>query len=146
MSPVSRRRKRKPSRVASVEVRRAAPDGDTPLLMLPASVVAWLEERRSAHVGHHRMNGWKCAVCGLVTVCVDVHTGVTPMFLGCRRTPGCKGMATSASYPDAPLPPDLPQPGWEWYRPSAHEFVRHNDEAKEHVRKGGLLLRERTTT
>lgn len=118
--------------------------GDEPRISLPVSVVDWLREQVAARDGHHGENGYQCKSCGKVTVTVDVHPGVTPAFLDCRRTAGCSGMAVSSFYPSGPRPANLPEPAWEWFRPSSPVLARQTAAAREHVRKGGLLLRERT--
>ncbi len=92
-----------------------------------------------------RENMYRCPV-GHFTVTVDVAVGVTPMFLGCK-IPGCKAMAVSSMYPKTPRPPEVPAPKWEWYKPTEKQAKKK--EAKypgtlDHVRRGGLLLRERT--
>ena len=94
-----------------------------------------------------RENAYVCPKCKAPTVTVDVDDGVTPMFLGCRATPGCDGMAQSSMYPKEPRPPWVPEPAWEWYRPTLKQAKKK--EARypgtlDHVRRGGLLLRPRT--
>lgn len=99
-----------------------------------------------------RINGYLCGVCNRYTVTVDVHDGVTPMFLTCRASGDseeCLGRATSMMYADpATWPnhgqPRAPQPEWEWYKPVGVEAdrIRHGDpQTWDHVRRGGLLLR-----
>jgi hypothetical protein len=102
-----------------------------------------------------QVNGWYCATCGRVTYGIHLHHGVTPMFLGCRATPDCEGMAASLKYPwnkqftsDDRLPAWLAKPGVgvtvEWYRPEQIiQAMRRSGEA-EHVERGGLLLRPLT--
>lgn len=109
----------------------------------PPKVVAWREERRRAQAGHHGVNAWKCDVCGLLTVAIDVDPGVTPMFLGCRRTPDCTGMGTSSGYPSIPVPDRvLEHLDWEWTLPDPGEDLTTGD--REWIDDGGLLLRPRT--
>lgn len=88
------------------------------------------------------VNAWKCDDCGGLTVAVHVDEGTTPMFLGCRRTPGCKGRAVSSMYPEPPIPADvLGLLAWEWFMPSAKKIRRMEPEMREHCRQGGLVIR-----
>lgn len=93
------------------------------------------------------VNGWRCSACQAVTYCVHVDQGVTPMFLGCRRD-GCLGTGTSLMYPPPPVPAHvLNDVAWEWYKPSKKQlkrFDRKNPAMAEHIRLGGLALRELT--
>lgn len=119
-----------------------APNGDAPLAQLPAEVVAGLQ--RWLDDGQHytgRRNVYRCDTCGGLTHTVDLHTGTTPAFLGCRRTAGCPGRAVSAGYPSAPVPADYPPAPWEWYRPSATELRTMEPAMRHHVLQGGLALR-----
>jgi hypothetical protein len=77
------------------------------------------------------------------------------MFLGCRASPDCQGMAASLMYPwnhqytpDDRLPEWLARPGVgvtvEWYRSERiTQAMRRSGEA-DHVEAGGLLLRPLT--
>jgi hypothetical protein len=92
-----------------------------------------------------RVNGWGCKECGEYTYCIDIDDGVTPFYLGCRATEGCKGKATSLFYPSADLPNYVrDQVKWEWYKPEPEEYQTLNEGMKEHVDKGGLMIRELT--
>lgn len=97
-----------------------------------------------------RINGWRCQACGAVTYCVHVDHGVTPMFLGCRVTDGCEGMAVSLMYPAAAPPAHVVWAvEWEWYRPTdkqARRMERKSPGMLDHVRQGGLALRPLTDT
>lgn len=90
------------------------------------------------------INGWYCGQCGLHTYVVHVDPGVTPMFLGCcRASGGCKGPGISLMYPTAPPPEHVKlSVKHEWYKPGKR--ARLSPEEREHVKKGGLLLRELT--
>lgn len=113
--------------------------------------------------GEQRINAYVCDDCRAVTVTVDRHEGVTPMFLACRalgepNSPGnpCKGRGVSSMYElrmlrhrlaelgVAELPDEWPAPTWEWYKPSAtavKRMLRDEPATAEHCRKGGLMLR-----
>lgn len=103
-----------------------------------------------------RINVYVCEYnCNNVTV--DVDHGVTPFMIKCRRksTPQrpiaqkyldengeCIGTARSCFYPMEPKPAHIPDPTHEWFKPDTFEGL-HPDEI-DHVKRGGLLLRERT--
>lgn len=91
------------------------------------------------------INAWKCDTCGGLTVAIHADEGVTPMWLACRRTPGCPGNAVSAGYPPPPIPPHiLDLLAWEWFRPTAQQvrrMKRTNPEMAAHIERGGLDLR-----
>jgi hypothetical protein len=40
---------------------------------------------------------------------------------------------------------DDAEPEWEWFRPSRDEYKGLNPEMKEHVIRGGLMIRKRKT-
>lgn len=94
------------------------------------------------------INAWECPVCGHLTVAVHVDEGVTPMFLGCRRKPGCTGRAVSSGYPSLPVPERIRLLcAWEWFRPSATQMKRYRREDPamfQHCAQGGLELRPLT--
>lgn len=103
------------------------------------------------------INGWQCkgtktdldkGGCGSVTYAIHVDEGVTPMFLACRATEGCRGMAVSLMYPDPPAPRSvLEAVAWEWFKPDAaalRKLRRKNPALAEHVDMGGLDIRELT--
>jgi ssDNA-binding Zn-finger/Zn-ribbon topoisomerase 1 len=104
-----------------------------------------------------QVNGWYCPTCGQVTYGIHLHHGVTPMFLGCRATPDCTGVAASLMYPwsrrlseaDDRLPAWLGRPGTgvtlEWYMPDDQELLELEPQALDHVRNGGLLMRPLTS-
>ena len=106
-----------------------------------------------------RMNLYICEY-GCHNVTVDVDKGVTPFMIPCQfkgrperpadpkklgKDGKCVGLAKSCMYPkviDSRY--DYPVPTHEWYRPCLSEYVNLSNEEKEHVRNGGLLMRERT--
>lgn len=96
-------------------------------------------------IGAGSVNAWKCNDCGGLTVAVHVDAGVTPMFLGCRRTEGCKGRAVSSMYPDPPLPDHvLDALAWEWYMPGDKELRKLDPATRDHCEQGGLVIRPLT--
>lgn len=92
---------------------------------VPPRLAAWRAQILAERAGHHGVNAYTCDTCGLNTVTIDVDLGVTPMFLACRRTPGCKGRGVSAGYPKADPPAELlAHLDWEWYLADpAHELL-----------------------
>jgi hypothetical protein len=96
------------------------------------------------------INGWLCQKCKCHTYAVHVDDGVTPFYLACRadgrdpRDPesDCDGVGQSLFYPAPPAPDHvIAAVKWEWYMPVDPP---EDAAAAEHVRKGGLLLRELT--
>lgn len=85
----------------------------------------------------NRINQYTCDTCGGTITTIERVAGVTPLYLACRATDGCKGRMLSAMYRVDHTDPRL-VPQWEWYKPS--DTVNDPDTA-EHVRQGGLLLR-----
>jgi hypothetical protein len=81
-----------------------------------------------------RINSYDCPR-GHSTVTIDVDEGVTPMFLNCR-TVNCGLQARSSFYH---VPVGL-KPEFEWYKPT--DIKKLNPAEKEHVNKGGLLIRK----
>lgn len=90
-----------------------------------------------------KINGYRCDVCGRLTVTQNRDEGTTPFMIACRAKPGCKGSMQSMVYRiDQTLVPDL-----IWIRPTPLELAnflkkqspRFHAGIKDHVRQGGLL-------
>jgi hypothetical protein len=113
--------------------------GATPIV-LDARVVEHLE-KLAAQMGDRKVNGYYCDTCKGTLLVEHVDEGVTPMFLGCRATSGCRGMSRSLGYPPPPVPADLGEPTHEWYRPLQDEFDGLAGAMRDHVLEGGLMLR-----
>lgn len=110
----------------------------------PEHIEAWCGQQRIDRAGHHGINAYHCDTCGMNTITIDVDPGVTPMFLACRRTPECKGRATSAGYPDVAPPPHLmAHLAWEWATPTERQFRNLGLDMQSHVDRGGLVLQPR---
>jgi hypothetical protein len=95
------------------------------------------------------INGWRCKECGAVTYAVHVDDGVTPMFLACRASgsveEGCHGQGVSLMYPVPPAPAHVVEAvGWEWYQPTGRELRNLDANMRDHVERGGLMLRPLT--
>jgi len=112
-----------------------------------------------------KINGYVCDTCNRATYIVHVADGVTPMFLACRAEgvepaeAECKGQATSMMYPTPPVPDYVVAAVmWEWFGAEPPPKRRFDFQTKrfyfppdpltpderEHVSKGGLLLRPLT--
>lgn len=89
----------------------------------------------------NRYNSYRCPVCGISWLTVDLDPGVTPMFSPCYGTEGCRGTAYSAGYPEGP-PPNLPLL-IEWYKPANTNEL--SLEMKRNIEKGGLMRRAAMT-
>jgi len=86
-------------------------------------------------------NAYRCKKCHRYSVTVHADQGVTPMFLGCLHE-GCDGQGVSAMYPPEPWPAGIDEATHEWYRPTEKELKKVSPAELQHVRQGGLLLRE----
>lgn len=90
-------------------------------------------------------NVYTCTKCGGFTTTIDRDEGVTPFMIRCRAKDGCDGWAQSSFYPKGPRPAHIPPPSIEWYRPSQEEIAGLDPAMREHVGKGGLLMRAITS-
>lgn len=91
------------------------------------------------------INGWVCEKCGVVSYCVHVDDGVTPMFLLCQQKNGCgDGVGTSLMYPRPQPAPQriIDEVEFEWFRPTPEEAREATLEMRKHILHGGLDLRE----
>ena len=80
--------------------------------------------------------------CRFGIVTVDLHAGVTPMYLACRNPKKCSGIMNSMGYPAPQSKPAwLGEPTHGWYRPDFIDDEAETEEA-DHLMDGGLLLRE----
>lgn len=101
----------------------------------------WKEiEEAGIYDGRGKKNRYTCNECEGSIVTEDVDKGVTPAFIGCRAAEGCEGTMGSAFYHEDP---DTPPDG-EWYRPPRERLETMSEEEREHVMKGGLVLRKVT--
>lgn len=87
-----------------------------------------------------RENCYVCETCrGVLNTVHRVH-GTTPFMLGCRATAGCRGWMRSQWYPPT-RPTGVPAPSHEWYKPGKSGYRKLSPEMRDHVDRGGLLLR-----
>lgn len=84
-----------------------------------------------------RTNVYICEKCRYAGVTIDRDPGVTPVIIGCLSRKKCDGRAYSTMYR---APTNL-EPVAEWYRPSDEEIAGKSQSVKDHVSRGGLLLR-----
>jgi hypothetical protein len=114
--------------------------GDNPRIALKADTLAFINSDKVPTPP--ALNAYQCERRkGHIIVTVDMHPGVTPMFMRCKYE-HCPGTAKSMMYPWAPMPDKLKRaPFWIWYRPSTVEFETLNMLVRDHISNGGLLLR-----
>jgi len=91
-------------------------------------------------------NRYDCQTCGRSIITINADEGVTPFAISCRATTGCAGLMYSAMY----LIPQTLLAEFEWFKPTKlKRYIlslskRYDRHMKEHIRKGGLVLREIT--
>lgn len=85
----------------------------------------------------YKKNIYRCQICYNQIITIDRDSGVTPFMIRCRES-GCIGTAQSLLYRVGLTVPC----SHEWYRPDVAEFKTLDRNTQEHVRQGGLLLRE----
>lgn len=121
-------------------------EGEEPRIKLPADVVTWMRNRPqppsyNAYICRRRSQH--------IILAIDIHSGVTPMFLGCKYE-HCASEMISAGYPGdgaGPVPQHLRgKPVWIWYRPADPEFRTMPPELRGHIMQGGLALRRSDKT
>lgn len=86
-----------------------------------------------------RINIYTCSDfdCGYRIVTIDLEEGTTPFGVLCKKCK--KRMAYSAFYKvDQTLIPE-----YEWYKPNLEDIPETDLAIRDHVKKGGLLLRKR---
>lgn len=95
--------------------------------------------------GTGKKNCYWCAKCRRYTVTIDREKGTTPFSIRCRATPNCNALADSQCYPPEPWPKDHPDlvapPRWEWIKPEGDALAELSASMREHVDRGGLVLR-----
>ena len=96
-------------------------------------------EPDTMHPWTPKPNIYTCRKCGQETVTVDVDEGVTPFIIFCKVTKGCNGHAQSSMYRVPPETAD--RATHEWYKPPTMKGLTLAE--REHVERGGLLLRHR---
>ena len=109
--------------------------------MTPAEAVAKGQALADSHQSRSlesRKNLYLCHQCGRGFVTIDAACGVTPFSTGCER---CSGTVTSAFYRVDTLLQGIP-PAKEWYRPKPDDPKLASPFVREHVARGGLLLRD----
>jgi hypothetical protein len=99
-----------------------------------------------------RKNIYNCSVCKRHIITVDRDEGTTPMFIACRvdgeptdSKNTCTGQMASMGYPSPETWPEWiaeAPPTWEWYMPDRTEFRTFEQGMREHISKGGLVLRK----
>lgn len=83
-----------------------------------------------------RVNVYICGTCRFATVTIHRDDGVTPFMIPCQHA-NCGKPSYSTFY----RAPTQLAPTHEWYVPGVEETAALGSATKEHVAKGGLLLR-----
>lgn len=118
-------------------------EGNEPRIKLPEEVVAWIRNRPQPP----SFNSYICRRRPQhIIITIDIHSGVTPMFLACRADGDrCRSESISAGYPGGglgPIPDHLrDKPLFLWYRPDEEEFRKEPPEVRGHVMQGGLIIK-----
>ena len=85
----------------------------------------------------YKKNMYICDDCETVYITIDRDQGITPFLMSCK-TNKCEGMAQSSLYRvNQNIVPDH-----EWYYPDKEEYIKQGPSTKQHIDKGGLLLRK----
>lgn len=92
-----------------------------------------------------KKNIYFCSECGHGFVTVDRDNGVTPFMTTCDRAP-CAAAAYSFFYRAPQEMLKNIEPAYEWYRPSEEDLAGKSDQVKDHVARGGLLMRRYRAT
>lgn len=87
------------------------------------------------------LNIYTCRKCRGHIVTRHVDDGVTPFTLGCRVTDGCSGWMYSSMYR---VYDQTMRASHEWYKPADEEYRKLSVSIRQHVDKGGVLLRPST--
>lgn len=124
---------------------------DKPAAEYADSTLKWIVSQRR---GIGQLNAWRCEACDFPFVAFDRHPGTTPMMVSHRTfepDTDCNGLCASVFYNRPGVERaaiDLGQggqqirPSHEWYRPSVDELRSASAAVRDHVRQGGLLVRE----
>lgn len=83
------------------------------------------------------LNIYTCEKCRGHIVTRDVDQGVTPFSIACRARHGCGGWMQSSMYR---VFDQTMRESHQWYRPPTIQVLTGGEH--EHVKNGGLLLRE----
>lgn len=84
------------------------------------------------------INNYLCDGCGDKIITKNVNVGTTPATLDCQISDGCDGIMGSSWYQVS----QEQTPTHEWYRPGILKIANLGHALREHVKKGGLLLRK----
>lgn len=113
-------------------------------LAQPAPRQSRIERIQNTFAG--RYNAYGCSMCGKAYLTLDIDPGVTPMFMPCFATQGCKGQAVSQGYPEGDPPAYMGEPIIHWVRPEPHELKHLPPQLKQHALKGGLIRKATAAT
>jgi hypothetical protein len=85
-----------------------------------------------------KLNIYTCDTCRGHIVTRDMDEGVTPFMTSCHATEGCKGSMQSSMYR---VFDQTMLESHQWFRPEITPDMKPH--TRDHVSKGGLILRER---
>lgn len=88
-------------------------------------------------------NIYLCSGCGRGVVTQDMDAGVTPFIIFCDR-PGCGKPMQSLCYKVPQRVLEHFPATFEWYAPAGEEIAGLAPQVREHVQKGGLVMRQVT--
>lgn len=85
-----------------------------------------------------KLNIYTCEKCRGHIVTKDVDAGVTPFMIRCYATEDCPGNMQSSMYRvfDQSM-----KASHEWYSPNKEELIKLDRWSRDHVAKGGLMMR-----
>jgi len=86
-----------------------------------------------------RKNIYVCEKCRGHIVTRDLDEGTTPFMMKCRATENCTGTMQSSMYRvfDGRM-----RASHEWFKPDPSSWPTYKTGMQEHLRMGGLVLRE----
>lgn len=98
-----------------------------------------MSQEKARDFNPNRLNIYVCETCGGHIVTRDIDQGTTPFMMQCRCSSDCNGTMVSSMYrvfdPEGKM-----KHTYEWYAPKIFE-VSWSPQMRDHVNKGGLLLR-----
>lgn len=85
------------------------------------------------------INRYVCQECGESIITINADDGTTPFMIRCRATEGCGGVMQSSFY----MVSQKMTPQFEWFMPPIKDLKKYSRATREHIKKGGLVLRAR---
>jgi hypothetical protein len=111
---------------------------DEPAADYTPTTLQWIMAKLAAD--DQRVNSYVCEACGEVVVTIDKHPGATPAFVSHGMFGAeCEGSTTSTWY--RVRQEYAIYATHEWYRPSRTQLRLEDGPMRDHVERGGLMLR-----